>query len=323
MQLDNRAKQVLSHLVEAYIETGEPVGSKSLCSRLGLQISPATIRNVMADLEQMGFLYAPHTSAGRIPSDEGWRFFVQGLIEVGTLEDTDKMALTARSQGNGISLEQVLDKTVSTLSGLTACAGLVVAAKSETGFKHLEFIALNSRQALVVLVLENGLIENRLLELPDGVHTNHLQAASNYLNHHLSGKTLSEVRLILEKLKSQKKQDLDALTESLVEQGTALWSSDNEQSLIVRGQAHLLNDIPLNQDISRIRQLFEELEQQNICARLLQSLQNGDGVQIFIGRENPLFHDSNPNQKPSNQYYWGGGGDWSHAFKLQTGYSAG
>lgn len=289
--LNDRSREILGALVRAYLETGEAVGSKTLSSRLGLRLSAATIRNVMADLEQQGFLYAPHTSAGRLPTEAGLRFFVHGLLEVGQLTPDEMARIEAQTFTAGKTYDSVLAEAIAALSGLSRCAGLVLAPKQDKPLRHIEFVHLGPGRALVVMVLEGGLVENRIIELPDGVPLSALAEAGNYLNARLSGRTLAEAQMLIQAELSGDRASLDVLAAKLVQTGLAVWSGEAmpERSLIVRGQAHLLEDVREAGDIARIRRLFEALETKSTFVSLLEAAQHAEGIQIFIGSDNPLF----------------------------------
>ena len=223
-ELNERSREIFRMVVDAYVETGEPVGSRTLSRRGTLDLSPATIRNVMADLEEAGLLFAPHTSAGRLPTDAGLRLFVSGLLEVGGLSEEERRSIDGRLAAAGKSLAQALEEATTTLSGLSRCAGLVLAPKTERPLKHIEFVPLAATRALVVMVTEDGLVENRLIEVPLGTPPSTLLAAGNYLNARLVGRTVEEARLaILAEIDSRRAQ-LDELTARLVEAGLASWA---------------------------------------------------------------------------------------------------
>jgi len=294
-ELDERSRELFRQIVETYLETGDPVGSRTLSQRSTLALSPATIRNVMSDLEHMGLIASPHTSAGRLPTQRGLRLFVDGLLEIGGLAGTEQQAIETRLAGSGQDLEDVLTLATSMLSGLSRCAGLVVAPKSDAALKHVEFVAMGPGQALVVMVSEGGQIENRIIEIPPGLPPSALVEATNFLNARLRGRTLDEARReILEEVETQRVA-LDALTAKVVAQGLATWSAppgsgDNgEAQLIVRGQAHLLDNVTAAEDIERIRMLFDDLESKKEMVSLLELAKDGSGVHIFIGSENKLF----------------------------------
>jgi heat-inducible transcriptional repressor len=291
--LDPRSAAVLREIVEQYVETGEPVGSRTLSRRLPLNVSPATIRNVMADLTEAGLLYAPHTSAGRLPTDRGLRLFVDGLLHFGELSEEERSSITAALAAAGRSLEDTLAHASTMLSGLSAAAGLVLAPKSEGPLKHIEFVPLGPGRALVVLVGGDGQVENRVIETPPGLPPSALQQASNYLNARLSGRPLAELRrLVLEDITANR-TELDALSALVVEAGLATWSGDARAgSLIVRGQANLLSDVTQIERLAAIQRLFAQLETQETMLRLLELAEQSDGVRIFIGTESGVFGSS-------------------------------
>ena len=289
-ELNERSREIFRHVVEAYVATGEPIGSRTLSRRLVTTLSPATIRNVMADLEEAGLLYAPHTSAGRLPTQAGMRLFVNGLLELGGLGEDERARIDVQCRAAGKSVEQVLSEAIGALSGLSRCAGMVVAPKMQRSLKHLEFVWLGRGRALVVLVTEDGLVENRVLDLPDGVTPSALVEAGNFLNARLAGRSLDDVReAVLTELDDQRSQ-LDTLTKRVVEAGLATWAGGESRSaLIVRGTSHLLEDVTAIEDLEHIRSLFEALETSQQFLRLLDLTAKAEGVQIFIGSENELF----------------------------------
>jgi heat-inducible transcriptional repressor len=288
--LNERSRQVLRHIVDAYVETGEPVGSRSISRRLGMALSPATIRNVMSDLEEAGLLYAPHTSAGRLPTDRGLRLFVNGLLELGDLTQDERRTIDGKCAAAGRSVPEVMEEASQLLSGLSRCAGLVVAPKAERTLKHIEFLHLGPGRALVVLVTEDGQVENRIIDVPVGLPSSSLIEASNFLASRLVGRTLAEARAAVMTEMEQHKAELDALTSRVVEAGLATWAGGNiGGALIVRGQANLLENVTALSDLERIRALFAALETKESLAKLLDSAETAEGVQIFIGAQNELF----------------------------------
>ncbi len=291
--LDPRSAAILREIVESYLETGEPVGSRTLSRRLPLALSPATIRNVMADLTDSGLLFAPHTSAGRLPTERGLRLFVDGLLQFGELADEDREAIGRALEAKGRSLEQTLGEASTMLSGLSAAAGLVLAPKSEGAVRHIEFVPLGPGRALVILVSADGQVENRVIETPAGLPPSALVQAGNYLNSRLSGRSLPELRRIVAEDMAAARTQLDALSAQVVEAGLATWSSEGRAgSLIVRGQARLLADITQIERLGAIQMLFERLETQETMLRLLELAEQSDGVRIFIGAESGLFGTS-------------------------------
>ena len=288
-ELNNRFRDIFKSVVDSYLETGEPVGSKTISRLLDVSLSPATIRNVMADLEEAGLLFSPHTSAGRIPTERGLKMFVDGILEVGSLENEERHAIEAHCRTTGVNLETMLTQATTMLSGLSKCAGLVVAPKTEAPLKHIEFVHLGSGRALVVMVTADGSVENRLITIPAGTLPAALTEATNYLNARLQGRTLEEARSeILAEMDSHKAQ-LDAASSRLVAEGLAVWGDDKKGFLIVKGQANLLENIQAEEDLERVRTLFNILEAQESTTRLLDLTEKAEGVQIYIGSENELF----------------------------------
>lgn len=297
-ELNARSREIFRLVVESWVETGEPVGSRILSKRLSKGLSSASVRSVMADLEDLGLLYAPHISSGRLPTEHGLRLFVSGLLEVGRLTDTERANIDHQCQAKGRSLEQALTEATTLLSDLSHCAGLVFAPKSESPLQHIEFISLDPGRALVVMVTRDGLVENRLIDIPPGLPPSALTNATNFLSVHLNGKTLDELNSAVLDDIAHKKNELDELTARVVEAGLATWSGQEGQasaapphqgSLIIRGQANLLQDVKALEDLEHIRTLFDALETREQMLRLLALVHEGNGVQIFIGSDNKLF----------------------------------
>lgn len=289
-ELDSRARDIFRRVVESYLETGEPVGSRTI-SKGGLALSPASIRNTMQDLAQLGLLDAPHTSAGRMPTHAGLRMFVDGLLEVGDVAEADKRAIEARLAVKGRSFEEALAEASAVLSGLAGGAGIVVTPVREGGVKHVEFVPLGGGQVLAVMVFEDGQIENRLMRQAPGVTPSALQEASNFLNARLRGRTLVEARAEMGAELDTARRQLNETAARLVEDGLAAWSGGegDARSLIVRGQANLLADARAREDIDRVRQLFDDLEQKGQLIGLLDDVRDAEGVRIYIGAETRLF----------------------------------
>ncbi|HEY9162964.1 MAG TPA: heat-inducible transcriptional repressor HrcA [Magnetovibrio sp.] len=292
-ELNERSREIFRRIVDGYLETGSPVGSRTLSKQPGLGVSPATIRNVMADLEEAGLLFSPHTSAGRQPTEAGLKLFVDGLLEVGNLTREERHSIEGECKSSGSSVEGMLERATQALSGLTHQAGLVVAPKTQAPLKHIEFVALNPGRALVVLVTENGVVENRIIELPLGVMPSALVEATNYLSARLVGRTLEDALASIELELKQHKADLDQLTQKVVEEGIAVWGGAGRESggaaLIIKGQSNLLGDMAAQADLEHIRALFQALETKETLAGLIQSADTAEGVQIFIGSQNNLF----------------------------------
>ncbi len=294
--LSKRSRDVLRHVIDHYMESGEPVGSRTISRLDGVGLSPASIRNVMSDLEEVGLLFAPHASAGRLPTDLGMRLFVDGLLEVGRLTEQERADIESRCAAKGANPTQVLEQVSQSLAGLTRHAGLVVAPKTEAALKHIEFVNLRPGRALVVLVFENGIVENRLIDVPLGIPTSALVEAGNYLTAKLVGRTIGEARTAIEAELNLHRAQIDAVTNDLVARGLAVWAGEKETpasgALIIRGTAQLLDDVTAIEDLERVRRLFEALETKETMVRLLDLAQDANGVQIFIGAENDLFRNT-------------------------------
>jgi heat-inducible transcriptional repressor len=291
--LNERSREIFRRIVDSYLATGEPVGSRNISRLIPMTLSPASVRNVMSDLEQLGLIYAPHTSAGRLPTERGLRFFVDALMEIGDLTEQDRRSIEAQIAAGGTakSLEAVLTETSALLSGLTHAAGVVLTAKSNVRLKHIEFVRLEPERALVVLVGEDGQVENRVLTVPIGLPTSALTEASNFLNARIRGRTLADAQSELEKALEAGQAELDALTQKLVADGMASWSGgeSDDRKLIVRGHANLLDDLHALEDLERVRLLFDDLETKRGVIELLGHAERAEGVRIFIGSENKLF----------------------------------
>lgn len=292
--LDKRSREIFRSIVESYLETGEPVGSRNVARGLSMSLSPASVRNVMSDLEHMGLLHAPHTSAGRLPTEIGLRFFIDALLEVGDLsqEERSQIDVQVRASKEANSAEQVLTEASQMLSGLSSGAGVVLTHKSDMRLKHIEFVRIEPLKALAVLVGEDGSVENRIVDLPANLPPSALIEAGNYLNAHLQGRTITEVRRELEKVKEAGQAELDLLSRKVVDAGLAVWSGaamGDPDTLIVRGRSNLLTDLEAVEDLERIRLLFDDLESKRDLIQLLGHAEKGDGVRIFIGSENNLF----------------------------------
>jgi heat-inducible transcriptional repressor len=290
--LNDRSREIFRQIVESYLATGEPVGSRNLSRLIPMTLSPASVRNVMADLEAAGLIFAPHTSAGRLPTERGLRFFVDALLEVGDLSTEDRARIDAqvRASAASRSTEGLLAEASSLLSGLSRGAGVVVSTKATTRLKHMELVRLDTGRALAILVSEDGSVENRIIELPRGLPPSALVDASNYLSERIRGKSLDDLKTEIETARREAERELDALTAGLVEAGLASWAGEAEsRKLIVSGQANLLEDLKALEDLERIRLLFADLETKKDVIDLLARAEKGEGVRIFIGSENRLF----------------------------------
>ena len=290
--LNERSREIFRRIVDSYLQTGEPVGSRHLSRLLPMALSPASVRNVMQDLEELGLVFAPHTSAGRLPTQMGLRFFVDALLEIGDIGDTERRRIESdlRAASKDRTLENALVEATSLLSGLTRGAGVVVTSKDNARLKHIEFVRLEPERALAILVAEDGSVENRVVLTPPGLPPSALVEAGNYLNARIRGRTLTEARAEIEGERAAAQGVLDQLTARLVDAGLAGWAGlGGERQLIVRGQANLLEDLTALHDLERIRLLFADLETKTDVIDLLNRAETGEGVRIFIGAENKLF----------------------------------
>jgi len=291
--LNSRSQEIFRKIVERYLETGAPVGSRDLSRMLQVELSPASVRNVMADLEDLGLIAAPHTSAGRAPTQQGLRFFVDAMLEVGTMDERERAHIAQqigdRSHGQ---VEDVLSEASQLLSGLSQGAGVVIATKADMVLRHLEFVRLDATRAMAILVGQDGQVENRIMELPPGHTTSALTEAGNFLASFVVGRTFSEARKALTEQQAVHRAELDELTRKLVDAGIATLSqpiSSEAPTIIVRGRANLINDAMASEDMARMRQLFDELESKEGLLELLGDAERAQGVRIFIGSENKLF----------------------------------
>lgn len=289
--LTGRSREVFRLLVESYLQSGEPIGSRSLTRAMTEKVSAATIRNVMQDLEHLGLLDSPHVSAGRVPTELGLRLFVDGLLEVGDLDTEERRQIESSLEARDHDIRSVLDQAGSLLSGLTHGASLVFAPTTEAPIKHIEFVSLAPDRALVVLVTADGQVENRLFQPPQGQTASAMREAANFLNAIVAGHTVSELRNVVTREIEKRRREIDVLAQSLIEEGVAVWSDDSgaEQRLIVSGRANLLDSASNQLDLERIRALFDDLERKKDIAQFLDLTEGGDGVRVFIGSENKLF----------------------------------
>jgi len=290
--LNARSQDIFKKIVERYLETGTPVGSRDLSRLLSVGLSPASVRNVMADLEDLGLIAAPHTSAGRQPTQQGLRFFVDAMLEVGAVNEIERNQIARQIEGQTGKLEDLLTEASSLLSGLSHGAGVVIAAKADMVLKHIEFVRLDAGQAMAILVGQDGTVENRVVALPPGLTSSALTQASNYLANIAVGKTLAETRAVVRAQRAERVAELDELTQKLVDTGLATLSEGSAQqapTVIVRGRSNLLNDAMESEELNRMRKLFDELERQEGLIELLGDADKAEGVRIFIGSENKLF----------------------------------
>ncbi|ETA52990.1 heat-inducible transcriptional repressor HrcA [Ponticoccus alexandrii] len=290
-QMNDRSREVFRRVVEGYLENGEPVGSRTLTRSLSEKVSAATIRNVMQDLEFLGLLDSPHVSAGRVPTHLGLRMFVDSLLEVRDLDDEDRVKLDATAGTSLGDVGDLLDQVGSALSGVTQGASLVLTPKHEAPLKHIEFVSLAQDRALVVIVFADGHVENRVFTPPPGQTPSSMREAANFVNALLEGRTLSDLRTVMASEIARRRQELDTLAADLIDAGIAVWDKPGHSTerLIVRGRANLLGDEAAEEELDRIRSLFDDLERKRDIAEFLELTDEGEGVRIFIGSENKLF----------------------------------
>ena len=289
-EMTDRSREVFQRIVEGYLATGDPVGSRTLTRSLSEKVSAATIRNVMQDLELMGLLGSPHVSAGRIPTQTGLRMFVDGMLEVTDLNDADRSRIESTMTTNQPDVTSMLDNIGNALSGLTQGASLVLAPKHEAPIKHIEFVSMSPDRAMVVLVFADGHVENRVFTPPAGQTQSSMREAANFLNAMAEGRTISELQARISAEITLRRQELDTLARKMVEAGLAVWENegDRNERLIVRGRSNLLAQED-SADLDRIRVLFDDLERKRDIAEYLELAEDGEGVRIFIGSENKLF----------------------------------
>ncbi|QIE46147.1 heat-inducible transcriptional repressor HrcA [Pseudohalocynthiibacter aestuariivivens] len=292
-EMNERSREVFRRVVEGYLATGTPVGSRTLTRDMSEKVSAATIRNVMQDLEYMGLLGSTHVSSGRVPTEGGLRMFVDGLLEVGDLQTSDRQLMDATMSSNSQDVSGVLDRIGAALSGVTQGASLVLAPKHEAPIKHIEFVSLGHDRALVVLVFGDGHVENRIFTPPPGQTPSSMREAANFLNALIEGRTLSDLQTVISRQITDRRQEIDQLAHAMVESGLAVWSGEGEgdgpDRLIVRGRSNLLAGDESEDNLSRIKTLFDDLERKRDIANFLELADEGEGVRIFIGSENKLF----------------------------------
>ncbi|MGL4308940.1 MAG: heat-inducible transcriptional repressor HrcA [Paracoccaceae bacterium] len=290
-EMSDRSREVFRRVVEGYLLSGEPVGSRTLTRGFSESVSAATIRNVMQDLEFLGLLGSPHVSAGRIPTQLGLRLFVDGLLEMAAPLDNDREQIEATLENGDGDVTAMLDRVGLALSGITHGASLVLTPKREAPIRHIEFVSLGADRALVVLVFADGQVENRVFTPPPGQTPSSMREAANFLNAVAEGRTLSELRAVMVQQIVLHRREIDVLARALVESGVALWDAEDgpDGRLIVRGQSNLLADSTEADDLGRIRSLFDDLERKRDIARFLDLAEGGEGVRVFIGSENKLF----------------------------------
>ncbi len=290
--LNERSRDIFRFIVDSYLSTGSPVGSRTISNTSGINLSSASVRNVMADLEDAGLLFSPHTSAGRLPTQQGLRLYIDGLMQVGGLSAEERQSIEAACKAAGRPMNEVLDRTTTLLSGLSSCASVVIAPKETGRVRQIQFVQIAPRKILTVLVMQNGLVENRIMDMDDDIPAASLAAAANYLNARIAGRSITEAEQDIQSEMQTNQTHLDTLTQKLVTMGLALPTGMPGGHIIVRGQSRLLQDVKAVEDLERARALLNYLEEQKNMLELLGAIDKAEGVQIFIGTENKIFDQS-------------------------------
>ncbi len=291
-ELNERSREIFRIIVDSYLETGDPIGSRTISKSSIINLSAASIRNTMSDLEEMGLLASPHTSAGRIPTQEGLRLYIDGLMEVGDLTEAERAHIKTECAIKGISMNDAIDKASSTLSNLSACASMVIAPKTDDGIKQVQFVRIEPEKLLVVLVMQNGLVENRVMHIPANITDGQIVQAANYINSKINGERIDTLQAVIHQEIEQQRTKLDQITQTLVQRGLALPVGKKDGHIIVRGQSKLLEDVRAIADLENARSLLNRLEEQELMLKLLDLVDDAQGVQIFLGTENKIFDQS-------------------------------
>ena len=293
LQLSDRSKQIFKSVVETYLETGSPSGSESILKREDINLSSSSVRAILSNLQKDGLLFAPHTSSGRLPTDKGMRFFVDGLLEFGRISKAEKNNIKQQCSSKGKSYQEVLDEASKTISGLSNYAGIVIAPKFHKKIKHLEFIRINKTQIMLIIAYANGEVENRIIEDFGKYTPNILQQASNYLNDKFLNNNIGEIKKNIEEEIINSKNKLEIISAKLVKQGILeTQPSLKNPYIFMHGQSNLLKDELISKDLDQIRNLFDELEKKTTFVNILENAAKAKGVQIFIGSKNFLFKHS-------------------------------
>jgi heat-inducible transcriptional repressor len=293
IELTDRTKQIFKTVVETYLETGSPSGSETVLKKAGLDISSASVRSILSNLQKEGLLFSPHTSAGRVPTEKGMRFFVDGLLEFGRISKSEKENIEQLSSSKNKSYQEVLDEASRSISGLSNYAGIVIAPKYQKNLKHLEFIRLNNTQIMSILAYENGEIENRIIEDSGKFTNSQLLQTSNYLSEKFKNKNISEIKKIIESEIMSTRSNLEEISKKLVKKGIVeIEPKMNNPYIFLHGQSKLLKDEIISKDLDQIRQLFDDIENKSTFIDILENAGKAKGVQIFIGSKNFLFKHS-------------------------------
>ncbi len=292
-ELNDRSKLIFKKLVESYLETGSPAGSETIMKMGGLNLSSASIRSILSNLQKEGLLFAPHRSAGRMPTEKGMRFFVDGLLEFGRISKTDKQNIKQQCSSKGKTYEEVLDVASKAISGLSNYAGIVIAPKFQKNLKHLEFIRLNESQLMLILAYENGEVENRIIFDNGKYNSTLLIQASNYLTSKFTNKNISQIKKVIQNDIRKSKNKLETISSKLIQQGIIETLPDVKNPYIfLHGQSNLLKDEIISKDLDQIRNLFDDIEKKSSFVEILETAGKAKGVQIFIGSKNFLFKHS-------------------------------
>ncbi len=292
-ELNDRSKLIFKKLVESYLKTGSPAGSETIMKMGGLNLSSASIRSILSNLQKEGLLFAPHRSAGRMPTEKGMRFFVDGLLEFGRISKIDKESIKQQCSTKGKSYEEVLDIASKAISGLSNYAGIVIAPKFQKNLKHLEFIRLNESQIMLILAYENGEIENRIIEDGGKYNNSLLVQASNFLTSRFTNRSISQIKRLIQNDIKKSQNQLETISSKLVQQGIIEnLPNVNNPYIFLHGQSNLLNDEIISKDLDQIRNLFDEIEKKSSFVEILENAGKAKGVQIFIGSKNFLFKHS-------------------------------
>ncbi len=292
-ELNDRSKLIFKKLVESYLETGSPAGSETIMKMGGFNLSSASIRTILSNLQKEGLLFAPHRSAGRMPTEKGMRFFVDGLLEFGRISKSDMENIKQQCSTKDKSYEEVLNLASKTISGLSNYAGIVIAPKFQKNLKHLEFIRLNKSQLMLILAYENGEIENRIIEDKGVYNNNFLIQASNYLTSKFNNKNITQIKKEIQVDIQKSQNKLEIISSKLVQQGIIQnQPKPNNPYIFLHGQSNLLKDEIISKDLDQIRSLFDEIEKKSSFVEILENAGRAKGVQIFIGSKNFLFKHS-------------------------------
>ncbi len=292
-QINDRSKLIFKKLVESYLKTGSPSGSETIMKMGGLNLSSASIRSILSNLQKEGLLYAPHRSAGRMPTEKGMRFFVDGLLEFGRISKIDKENIKQQCLTKGKSYEEVLDVASRAISGLSSYAGIVIAPKFQKNLKHVEFIRLNSTQLMLILAYENGEVENRIIEDNGKYNSSLLVQASNYLTSKFTNKNIAQIKRLIQSDIKNSQNELESISSKLIQQGIIETQPNSKNPYIfLHGQSNLLKDEIVSKDLDQIRNLFDEIEKKSSFVDILETAGKAKGVQIFIGSKNFLFKHS-------------------------------